>query len=66
MKTSPPFEPSQSEIDALLTNYPLAPVISLSPEGIVATPFTLLLERDERGVAVLVGHFAGSHANGRS
>ncbi len=60
MKTNPLFEPSQEEIDALVSRYPLALVISAGAAGLSATPLPLLLKRDAHGSATLVGHFAAS------
>jgi transcriptional regulator len=58
MKINPLFEASQEEIDALVSHYPLALVISAGAAGLSATPLPLLLERDAYGSATLTGHFA--------
>jgi hypothetical protein len=58
MTINPLFEPSQEEIDALVSRYPLALVISAGAAGLSATPLPLLLERDAYGSATLIGHFA--------
>jgi hypothetical protein len=57
MKINPLFEPSQEEIDALVSRYPLAPVISAGAAGLSATSLPLLLERGAYGSAPLIGHF---------
>ena len=58
MKTSALFTPDPSKVDALVAVHPLAHLVSLSAEGLVATPLPLLLERDASGRATLLGHFA--------
>jgi predicted FMN-binding regulatory protein PaiB len=61
VKTDPLFEPSQEEIDALVSRYPLPLVISAGAAGLAPTPLPLLLERNAHGIATLVGHFARSN-----
>lgn len=58
MKTSPLFTPPSEAIDTLIALYPLAQVVSVGPDGLVATPLPLLLDRAEDGRVTLLGHFA--------
>lgn len=54
------FEPrSDADLVKLITDYPLAWVVSNGPDGFRATPLPLLAETDESGaVRALFGHFA--------
>lgn len=60
MRTSRVFQPTNDEIDAFVRDHPLALVVSSSPQGLLATPLPLLLDRTENAVSLL-GHFARSN-----
>lgn len=47
-----------SEIDRLIARHPLALVISSEGAHIEASPLPLVLQRDEQGEGVLIGHFS--------
>lgn len=58
MKISQTFSPTEAEIDRLISENPLAQVISRVEAGLFATPLPLMIERDAAGNATLLGHFA--------
>lgn len=58
MRTSPRFAPSAAELERLIARFPLAQLVSNGPDGLLATPLPLLLQRDEDGTSWLLGHFA--------
>jgi len=51
------FQPSVEQIDDLVREHPLGLLISSSPQGLMATPLPLLLDRSGDS-ASLLGHFA--------
>ncbi len=61
VRTSALYTPSLGQIDRLVAAYPLATLISSANHALSATPLPLMLERDARGAATLVGHFARSN-----
>ena len=60
MRTSSMFQPSVEQIDALVREHPLGLLVSSSPQGMMATPLPLLLDRSGDSVSLL-GHFARSN-----
>lgn len=58
MRTAPLSIPNDATVDALIAAYPLAPLVSVAANGLVATPLPLLLERELDGRVHLLGHFA--------
>ena len=61
MKTNPLFDPSHEEIDALVSRYPLALVISAHATGLFATRLPLLLERNLQGAYSSAGRIPTPH-----
>lgn len=57
MRTPSIFQPTNEQIDALVREYPLATLVSAAPQGLLATPLPLLLDRTAESVTLL-GHFA--------
>jgi transcriptional regulator len=46
------------EIERLVTDYPMAQLVTMTDDGLVATPLPLLFEPSDDGLGSLVGHVA--------
>ncbi len=55
MRTAAAFASSETDIAALIAAHPLAQLVSVSPDGLIATPLPLLLDRDDDGSQYLLG-----------